>query len=81
MVFDAVNDLAASSSAMLVYGLILTLVGLRHLTMPSGSLIDILTEPVFQDQLRMLLARAVGVVVTAGGLGFIGNAAEDMGIY
>lgn len=81
MVFDFVNDLAASSQAMLLYGVILGLVGLRHVFMPSGSLIDVLTSSVFQDQLRMLLARGVGIVVAAGGLGFIGNALEMMGVY
>lgn len=81
MVFDALNDLAGSSSAMLLYGVILGLVGLRHVVMPAGSLIDVLTASVFQEQLRMLVARGVGVVVVAGGLGQVGNALEDMGVY
>jgi len=81
MVFDMLNDLAASTPAMLLYGVILGLVGLRHVVMPGGSLIDVLMEPVLQDQVRMLLARLVGLVVTAGGLGFVGNALEDYGVY
>jgi len=81
MVFDTLNDLAGSRPFMALNGLILLLVGLRHLFMPSGSLVDLLFEPVFQDQARMTVARIVGLVVATGGLGTVGNALEDYGVY
>jgi hypothetical protein len=81
MVLDMINDFAESGPALVFYGLVLTLVGLRHIVMPEGSLIDVLTSPVFQDQVRMLVSRLAGVVVTAGGLGILGNGAEKLGIY
>lgn len=81
MVVDQLNDWAMSAPAMLFYGIVILGVGLRHIVMPDGSLVSIVASPVFQENVAMLLARGAGLVVAAGGLGFIGNALEDMGVY
>jgi len=59
MVFEELNDMAGSPAFMLLNGLILSLVGIRHVFMPAGSLVDIIAEPVFQEQVRLLVARGV----------------------
>jgi len=80
MVLDVLNDASMSGPAILFYGAVITAVGLRHVLMPAGSLIDVVTAPLFQDGARMLAARGVGVVVAAGGLGFVGNGLERLGV-
>lgn len=82
MVFDLVNDLAETPAIMLLSGVILLLNGLQHVFRPAQSLVvEVMSFLGVTGNSISLLAMGAGILVGAVGLGMIGMASEDLGLY